>query len=69
MFKFRFYIFSAQAVVASHRDPKYVLFHLDDTILCTDPDTMSLREFREIYGSCSVVGCDHLTLGDYLPIA
>ena len=33
------------------------------------PFFMSLKDFRDIYGSCSVVGCDHLTLGDYLPLA
>lgn len=69
MFKLEFIVFGTRAVVT--RINSYysdVEFYLDDGPLCSTTAQMSLKEFREVYGSCSVVGCDHLTLGDYLPL-
>lgn len=66
MFTFQFYIFGRQATVKrSHAFDPLVTFWMDGF----DFAYMSLSEFRSIYGSCSVVGCDHLTLGDYLPLS
>ena len=67
MFTFHFYIFGWPATVTSSNNG--TVGWCMDNRLNSYPEYMSLREFREVFGSCSVIGCDHLTLGDYLPLS